>query len=392
MEQMSIFDLMDIDKVNIDKNKKVRIIEFFGGYGSQSLALKLLGIPFEHYKLCEWAFQSIIAYADLHRNELPYYGQNFCGDLTKEQIAQELVNYGVSLDYDKPATFEQLKRKDEADLRLCYNSIWWGNNLVDIMRTKGKDLVIVDKEHFTYLLTYSYPCQDLSKAGLQKGQKKGSGTRSALLWEVDRILTECKEYNNQLPDILLMENVPDAIEKRNAAEFREWYHKLETLGYSNFCEILNAKNYGIPQNRRRVFMVSILNSNVHYKFPKSVKRKLVLHDLLETNVDDKYLLNEKQIENIKKWNAQEKPLERMEITERERVAPTLTTRTGDYDASMILIKNKTKKGYLEAELGDGVDISSRMEHHRGTVQKGMAQTLTTMGGGQHRCSDKEEYP
>jgi len=343
MESMSIFDFMDLDNFKIDKNKKLRLIEFFGGYGSQRLRCKYLGLNFEHYKLCEWRFQSIIAYADLHRNELPYYGDNFCGDLTKEQIALELVNYGVSLDYDKPATFEQLKRIKEDKLRLCYNSIWWSNNLVDITKTRGKELNIVDKEHFTYLLTYSYPCQDLSKAGLQKGQVKGSGTRSALLWEVDRILTECKEYNNQLPDVLLMENVPDAIEKRNAAEFREWYRKLETLGYSNFCEILNAKNYGIPQNRRRVFMISILGKDVDYKFPKAIKRKLVLNDLLETNVDDKYILSEKQLEEIKHWNAQEKPLERMKIIERERVSPTLTTRTGDYTSSMILVKNATKK-------------------------------------------------
>lgn len=151
MEQISMFDLlMPTFKIN----KPIRLIEFFAGYGSQALALKYIGAKFEHYKICEWAINSIIAYASLHRNELPYYGENFCGDLTKEQIANELFNYGVSADYNKPATIEQLKRMSEEKLRLCYNSIWWTNNLVDISRTKGKELNIVETDKFTYLLTY----------------------------------------------------------------------------------------------------------------------------------------------------------------------------------------------------------------------------------------------
>lgn len=112
---------------------------------------------YEHYKICEWAVPSIIAYASLHRNELEEYGNNFCGDLSKEQIASELFSMGVSVDYNKPATFEQLKRIPEEKLRLCYNSIKWANNLVDISRVKGDDLEITNTDEYDYLLTYSFP-------------------------------------------------------------------------------------------------------------------------------------------------------------------------------------------------------------------------------------------
>lgn len=132
--------------------KPIRMIELFGGYGSQSLALKYLGVKYEHHKLVEWAIPSIIAYADLHRNELEYYGTDFSKDLTKEQIVNELFNYGVSADYNKPCTMDQLKRMKEDKLRLVYNSIMCSNNLVDISRVKGEELRIKDNEH-TYLLT-----------------------------------------------------------------------------------------------------------------------------------------------------------------------------------------------------------------------------------------------
>ena len=372
MENFSIFDYI-YEEYKIDK--PIRLIEFFAGYGSQALALKYLGANFQHWKICEWAVNSIIAYASLHRNELEWYGQNFCGDLTKEQIAEQLHQMGVSIDYNKPASYEQLKRMNEEKLRLCYNSIHWSNNLVDISRTKGQELNIVETERFTYLLTYSFPCQDLSLAGKGAGMERGSGTRSGLLWEVERILTECENK----PQVLLMENVTQIHNQENDKHFKEWQLRLEELGYQSYWNDLSATEYGIPQTRNRTFMISILG-DYNYKFPKRTKLKLILMDLLEKQVDKKYYLSEKQVEDIRSWNAYEKPLERAEITERERVAPTLTTRTSEYTSSMILIKNATRKGYLEANVGDGIDISSRMETHRGTVQKDKAQTITTMGG------------
>ena len=119
---------------------------------------------------------------------------------------------------------------------------------------------------------------------------KGSGTRSGLLWEVERLLDECDE----LPQILLMENVPQVISSKNMNDFHKWQKKLEDLGYTNYVSLLNAKDYGIPQNRNRCFMISILGQ-YNYSFPKGFELKLRLKDMLEDEVDEKYYLSEKMI-------------------------------------------------------------------------------------------------
>lgn len=148
MESLSIFDMM-YDEYKIEK--PIRLIELFAGYGSQALALKYLGANFEHHKICEWAVNSIIAYADVHRNELKDYGKDFCADLSKDEIVNQLYKLGVSIDYDKPATIEQLKKINEDKLRLCYNSIYCTNNLVDISKCKGNDLNITDTNIYIYI-------------------------------------------------------------------------------------------------------------------------------------------------------------------------------------------------------------------------------------------------
>ena len=220
-------------------------------------------------------------------------------------------------------------------------------------------------------------------AGKGKGMSDTS-TRSGLLWEVERILTECKE-SGTLPQILLMENVVQVHSsatdnsKGNVEDFNKWQLRLEELGYKNYWQDLIATDYGIPQTRNRCFMISILG-DYSYSFPPKKELKLKLKDMLEDNVDEKYYLSDKQIEDIQSWQAYEKPLENMEKTDKNNISPTLTTRSGAYAAGMILIKNANSKGYLEARDGDGIDISGRMEYHRGTVQKGKTQTLSTKGG------------
>ena len=139
-------------------------------------------------------------------------------------------------------------------------------------------------------------CQDLSLAGKRAGMKDTS-TRSGLLWEVERILNECEE----LPQILVMENVPQVHGKGNKEHFQEWIKVLENLGYSSYWQDLNAKNYGIPQNRDRCFMVSILG-DYNYNFPKKIKLQKRLKDLLESEVDEKYFLSDKMISYISASN------------------------------------------------------------------------------------------
>lgn len=383
-DKISIFDLL-YEPYKIQK--PIRMIELFGGYGSQSLALKYLGVKYEHHKLVEWAIPSIIAYADLHRNELEYYGNDFCSDLTKEQICNELFKMGVSADYNKPCTLDQLKRMKEDKLRLVYNSIMCSNNLVDISRVKGEELRILDQDH-TYIMTYSFPCQDLSVAGQRKGMSEG--TRSGLLWQVERILTECKELERAnkgyMPNVLLMENVIQVHSEKDMEHFRKWINRLEQLGYQNYWQDLIATDYGIPQTRNRCFMVSIYG-DYSYTFPKPIPLKLRLKDLLEKEVDEKFFLSDKMIDYIysNNYNGPYKRKEaRLNIDkqiEEKGLAVSLTTNNNSRPTdNFIKIKNNNAKGYLEANDGDGVDISGRMEHHRGTVQKGKCQTLTTGGG------------
>lgn len=282
--QVSFFD----GNEDFHFNKPIRLIEFFSGYGSQALALKELGVKFEHWRICEWAIKSIQAYKDNHfSDDTKDYSQYF----TSDYIFNVLAEWGISQNYNEPLTLEQIKRLGEKECRKIYNNILATHNLVNISKVKGKDLQIEDTDKYDYVLTYSYPCQDLSKAGKGMGMAKDSGTRSGLLWEVERILDECAEIGN-LPKVLLMENVPDVIGSKNLPHFRVWRDKLESMGYKCYWQVLNSKDYGIPQNRERFFMISILG-DYYFSFPKGIQLPHKLIDILETNVDEKYYLSKK---------------------------------------------------------------------------------------------------
>ena len=142
-------------------------------------------------------------------------------------------------------------------------------------------------------MTYSFPCTDLSVAGKMKGMKKGSGTRSGLLWEVERLLKEMDEK----PQVLLMENVPQVHGKKNKEDFQSWISFLESVGYMNYWQDLNAKNYGVAQNRNRCFMISLLG-NYSYDFPRPIPLKKKLKDYLEDNVDEKYYINNEKAQKL----------------------------------------------------------------------------------------------
>ena len=376
--QTTIFDML-YPKYKI--TKPIRLIEFFAGYGSQALALKYLGVEFEHWKICEWAIKSIQAYKDIHFTD---EHKDFSNNLPKEFLVESLYNFGISSNYNEPMTKKQIERLNDKQLRTIFNNIVITRNLVNIQQVKGEDLEIVDIDKYDYILTYSFPCQDLSLAGKGKGMSDTS-TRSGLLWEVERILKECKELGN-LPQILLMENVPQVHGVDNVEDFNKWQLELEKLGYKNYFQDLIATDYGIPQTRNRCFMISILG-DYSYKFPKPIPLKLKLKDMLEDNVDEKYYLSDKMINCFlsesedSKFPRKERFLQTFNTTNEKGIAATITTAAGTRATdNFIKIKNNTKQGYLEATDGDGIDISSRMQHHRGTVQKGKTQTLTTMGG------------
>lgn len=280
--QISIFDGVKPFKIT----KTIRLIELFGGYGSQSLALKYLGIPFEHYKLSEWTIKSIQAYKELHFGN---DNTDYSASLTVNEI-KEWLQGKISSNYSTPLDKKQIARLSESETRTIYNNMQATHNLGSITAIKGKDLEITETDKFIYLLTYSFPCQDLSSAGKRQGMGKDSGTRSGLLWEVERLLTETEE----LPQVLLMENVPEVIGSKNIKHFAKWVEFLDKLGYHSKWQCLNAKDFGIAQNRNRCYMVSILG-DYFYEFPQGFKLKYRLKDFLDKKVDDKYYLKDETI-------------------------------------------------------------------------------------------------
>lgn len=149
------------------------------------------------------------------------------------------------------------------------------------------------------LLTYSTPCQSISQAGLQHGFVQGSGTRSSIIWNVrDAIRVKRPKY-------LLLENVKATVNKKFLPMFNLWQLEVERLGYANFAKVLNAKDYGVPQNRERVFLVSVRldeNEDVRYYFPKPFPLTRRLKDVVENNVDEKYFLSDKMLEYFNRVN------------------------------------------------------------------------------------------
>ena len=253
-----------------------------------------------------------------------------------------------------------------------------------------QDICEWDKDIEVDLIMHGSPCQDFSLAGLNKGGDEGSGTRSSLMYETIRIVDKLK------PKYVIWENVKNMISKKHIHNFNNYIDRMNELGYISYYQVLNAKDYGIPQNRERVFTISIRKDiDKSYAFPPAQELKLKLKDMLEDEVDKKYYLSEKNINYIC-GNAINKDLK--DVYDREKavfnksIGYTISTkvdrRIGDtnyilegYDEitckDFLKIRNATKKGYLEAYEGDGVDISSRMQWHRGTVQKESIQTLDT---------------
>ena len=257
------------------------------------------------------------------------------------------------------------------------------------------------------IITHGSPCQDFSIAGKQAGGDLGTGTRSSLMWNTINIVTFCK------PKYVIWENVKNLLSKKHRHNFDSYLSIMESLGYNNYYQILNAKDYGIPQNRERVYTVSIRKDidKGNFKFPEKEELKLRLKDMLEDEVNEKYYLNEEQIKKIRTSNFMQEKKRIQEkdysdtilardwkdpkciriggifdtekskhqagsIYDKEQLAPTLDAMQGGWRQPCILIKNGTKKGYLEGKDGDSVNLSyPTSNNRRGRVGNQVSQTL-----------------
>lgn len=141
-------------------------------------------------------------------------------------------------------------------------------------------------------------CTDLSLAGKQAGMSKDSNTRSSLLWEVERILNELKnDSESELPQVLFLENVSQIHSAKNLPDFQNWIKFLNSLGYQSYYFDINSKNFGVPQNRERTFMISLLG-NYDFEPPEEMPLRFCMADILENEVDEKYFLNSERAENL----------------------------------------------------------------------------------------------
>lgn len=295
---MSI-NLFGNEPVSVDH--KIRLIELFAGYESQAMAMRNIGADFEIWKTSEWQINSTrLAKAVFHEDD----DTDYCNGMSDEDVVASLISMGISLDDKKPVTEPELKRKGISWCREVYNLFKSCHNLGSITNFHGKDLEINDTDKYDYLMFYSFCCQDLSAAGKQAGMQRGSGTRSGLLWEVERLLTECRDLgvaegnpNAHLPKILMMENVPQVCSDKFYQDFSSWISFLRSIGYNSQYEILNAKNYGVPQNRERCFMVSMLG-DYEYEFPEPIPLQYRIRDILEDKVDEKYFINSEKASNL----------------------------------------------------------------------------------------------
>ena len=171
-----------------------------------------------------------------------------------------------------------------------YNAVHDTNfKTMDIKDVNAEDLNICDADKYTYLLTYSFPCTDISNAGQRKGMAKNSGTRSGLLWEVERILKELHEKKMEMPQVLFMENVPQVHGKKNIDDFKMWLEVLTGLGYKNYWKDLNAKDYGVAQNRNRTYMFSIKEGG-EYVFPEKIPLKKTFEQYLENDTSEEFYI------------------------------------------------------------------------------------------------------
>lgn len=239
---------------------KLKVFEAFAGIGAQASALKRLNIDYEIVGISEWFIDAILAYDQIQNDgkpeiELP----------TKEEQIKYLKQFTFSKDSVHPIS--DISKLGEDTISQLYKANKRTRNYGSIVDIANGKVNIPDMD----LLIYSFPCQDLSTGGLTKGMKKGSGTRSGLLWEIEKILLILQK-ENRLPKYLLMENVKAILAPSNREDLNQWLDFLKSIGYQNNDPlVLDATKFGIPQDRKRCFVISVLGKKKLKILPKDLE-------------------------------------------------------------------------------------------------------------------------
>ena len=262
-------------------NEPIRVLEFFSGVGMQRMAFDKLGVNYESVGTSEIDIPAILSYAAIHDGLLE--SDETFEYPTKEEMLNYLSERNIGLDF-KTGKLKLPKNLDK--IKQLYRATILSKCFGDISKISPSDLPDFD------FMTYSFPCTDISVAGRKDGVIKGQ-TRSGLLYECEKVI-ECKR-----PKYLLLENVKNLVGKQFKPQFDEWLEYLETLGYTNYWKVLNSKSFGVPQNRERVFVLSILGEHDPYEFHSGFELDIRLKDILEFNVDEKYYLSKEVQDRFK---------------------------------------------------------------------------------------------
>lgn len=362
------------------------------GIGAQERALRQLGLPYEVINTCDCDANAVLSYTAM-RWDLEKEMETFKFP-SQDKMIEELQakNLGYNFEAGKHTI---TKRMPIAKLKQYYIADKLSRNLGDISK--------VEKLPYANIVTYSFPCTDVSVAGKGEGMANKceacghswpidfssaeqtlvcpecgatveSSTRSGLLGQVQRLLAKAYE-DNELPDMLLMENVKNLTGKKFIGQFEAWIRWLDSIGYNTYWKVLNAKNYGIPQNRERVFAISIRKDvdTKGFTFPEAIPLTTRLKDILEHGVDEKYYLPDDRIEKILNSNfMQEK--KRIQMTD---VCDTLLARDWK-DPKCVPVEEPEVK-----QLMNIMPTKTRDNPNQGRVYDvdGIAPTLTKMDGG-----------
>ena len=296
---------------------KITMIELFSGIGAQERAMRQLGLEYEVLHTCDCDKDAVLSYAAMRcdfEKELAEYEFP-----SQDKMIEELQAKNVGFDFQK-GKHTITSRTPIEKLKQYYLADKLSKNLGDIGR--------VEKMAYADFWTYSYPCTDLSVAGKGEGMVNKcdkcehswpinfekpevnnicpncgnidiQSTRSGLLGQVQRLLTVSYEENT-LPKYLLLENVKNLVGKKFKPQFDAWVNWLDLIGYNTYYQVSNAKHYGIPQNRERIFALSIRKDidDGTFKFSETIPLTIRLKDILEKNVDEKYYLPDDRIEKI----------------------------------------------------------------------------------------------
>lgn len=405
---------------------KLTVNELFSGIGAQASALKRLGIPCEIKYTSDIDHNAVLSYAAIHCGLTEELINTYAEYPTREEMARQLseINLGYDFQKNKPYNWYRFVNSKSKELEKYWLVNKLSKNLGDISK--------LDHLEYADFWTYSFPCQSISVSGKQEGIIKGK-TRSGLLYEVQRLLEKANKML-ALPKYLMLENVKNLVGKKFKPQFDEWIAWLDELGYNTYWKVLNAKDYGVPQNRERVFAISIRKDidNGKFEFPQPFDNGIRLKDVLENSVDEKYYLSDTMIKGFIRHNENHtakgtgflwKPRDVNGVASTLRangaLAPTDNTiletnrciQVGDlnhynYDKMnrvystegcssaleimqggnrqpkiaepIAYVKEATKKGYAEIYEGDSVNLEQpNSKTRRGRVGKGCAQTLTT---------------